>query len=111
MNSIVVILFFISIPLLGAYMVIYARKLASIAEYAHENQIEIFGAKYKNVYHLYGDISFLNNLWAQGCYEEIEDEVLTELVASAHKMLRIGVVTMTLIVFGFISSLFLTVGI
>jgi hypothetical protein len=91
MDSIVVLLFLAFLIGMGVFMAKYARVLQSIVECSNETGTEIFDARYKNIYHLMADISFLNALWAKGCHSEISSEKLSELIFKAHRMLRIQV--------------------
>ena len=71
-------------------MVIYARLLQSIVDFSNDTDTdtEIFGVRYKNVYHLMADISFLNTLWSKDSYSKISNSQLSKLIFKAHCMLR-----------------------
>lgn len=88
MGSLVAILFPVLLIGMGVFMVKYARVLTEIVDCSNESGVAIFRARYKNVYHLMADISFLNTLWGKGCQKQIPDLQLSELVAKAHRMLR-----------------------
>jgi hypothetical protein len=91
MESIIVLLFLAFLIGMGIFMARYARLLQSIVEFSNETGSEIFNARYKNVYHLMADISFINTLWAKNCHSEIANPQLSGLIARAHRMLRIQV--------------------
>lgn len=91
MDSIIVLLFLAFLIGMGIFMVKYAWLLQSIVDCSNETEAEILGARYKNIYHLMADISFLNSLWAKGCHSEITNKQLSELIFKAHRMLRIQV--------------------
>ncbi len=88
MESLFVIIFLAFLIGMGIFMAKYARVLTAMVNRSNEAGIEIFGAKYKNIYHLMADISFLNTLWAKDCHMQIEDNQLSSLTATAHLMLR-----------------------
>ncbi len=68
-----VILFLIALISSGVYLVRFARLLQNIVDYSSENNIPIFNANYKNLYHLYADFSFMNTLWMKDCHKQITD--------------------------------------
>ncbi len=72
----------------GFYLAKYARLLKSIVDYSNENNVELFGARYRDLYHLYADIGFLNTLWKKDCHSQVDDSNLSMLVFRAHRMLR-----------------------
>jgi len=81
------------------FMIKYARLLQSIVECSHDTDTQIFGARYKNIYHLMSDISFLNTLWVKGSHSQITNNQLSELIFKAHRMLRIQIYTGLLVFF------------
>ena len=91
MDSIIVLLFLVFLIGMGIFMAKYARLLQSIVDCSNETETEIFGARYKNIYHLMADISFINTLWAKGCHNDISSSQLSELISKAHRMLRLQV--------------------
>ncbi len=91
MDAIIVLLFLIFLIGMGIFMVKYARLLQSIVDYSNEIEVEIFGTRYKNSYHLMADISFINTLWAKDCHSEADNNQLSALLFKAHRMLRIQV--------------------
>ncbi|MCP5214540.1 MAG: hypothetical protein H6995_06000 [Pseudomonadales bacterium] len=93
MDSIIVLLFLAFLIGMGIFMIRYARLLQSIVDFSNENEAEIFGARYKNLYHLMADVSFLNMLWVKDCHVQINNHQLSKLIKKAHCMLRIGVLT------------------
>jgi hypothetical protein len=88
MGEMMVIVFFGFLIFIGAYLIKYSRVLGSIVDYSNANSVDIFGARYKNLYHLYADISFMNELWKKGCHDSIDDQTLREYINNAHSMLR-----------------------
>ncbi len=86
-----VLLFLAFVIGMGIFMTKYARLLQSIVDLSNETKVEIFGSRYKNIYHLLGDISFLNTLWTKGCHSKISSNHLSELILKAHRMLRIQI--------------------
>jgi len=88
MEVLFVIIFLVFLVGMGIFMAKYARVLTAMVKRSNEAGIEIFGAKYKNTYHLIADISFLNMLWTKDCYKQIKDNQLSSLTATAHRMLR-----------------------
>ncbi|SIS78976.1 hypothetical protein [Neptunomonas antarctica] len=99
MESIIVILFLASLVGMGFFLIKYLHVLAAIVDCSNASGVEIFGAHYKNVYHLMADVRFLNTLWVKGCHEQVADSQLSTLVAKAHRMLRAGVLIGLLIFF------------
>ncbi len=94
-----VILFLVFMLGMGIFLVMYARVLTAIVDRSNSSGVQIFGASYKNIYHLMADISFLNTLWAKDCHKQITDPELSGLVAKAHRMLRAQVLVGLLIFF------------
>jgi uncharacterized integral membrane protein len=88
MEPFILIIFVAFLIGMGIFLAKYYRILSSIVNRSNETGIEIFGTRYKNVYSLMADISFLNTLWAKECFMQIKDGQLTELLAKAHNMLR-----------------------
>ncbi len=92
MGTILALGFLLGVPSIGIFVIVYLRRLRAIAEFSNDNDADVFGTKYQNVYQLYSDISFLNALWSSECDREIKDETLSKLIVSAHRLLRVGVV-------------------
>ena len=99
MNLIIVLIGVAFIIGFGAFFIKYARSLPSIVTYSNQSEIEVFGARYKNLYHLMADVSFINTLWEKGCYQTISDPLLSSLIKKAHRMLRFGVIIGALLFF------------
>lgn len=110
MESIIVFLFFAFLIGAGVFLIKYSQVLAAIVDCSNTSGIEIFGARYKNVYQLMADVRFLNALWVKDCHEQIADSQLSKLVAKAHYMLRIGVVIGLLMFFVPLINAVLTIG-
>ncbi len=96
MTPIYVLVFLVG---MGFFMAKYTRVLTAIVDRSNESGVDIFGARYKNVYPLMADINFLNTLWAKGCHEQITDAQLSELVVKAHRMLRATMIIGLLVLF------------
>jgi hypothetical protein len=99
MEVIFAILFFPVLIGVGIFLIKYSRTLTAIVDQSNVAGVDIFGARYKNVYHIMGDVGFLNSLWVRGCYKKISEPKLSELVARAHRMLRAGILISMLVFF------------
>ena len=91
-------------------MVKYVRVLQSIIRYANETNTDIFGAHYKNIYHLISDASFINTLSKKNCYFEIEDKNLSQLIEKGSKLLRIQTICALLFAIYHIATIILNNG-
>lgn len=99
MESIFSIVFLAFLIGVGVFLVKYSRILTAIVDQSNASGVDIFGARYKDVYHLMGNASFLNSLWEKGSYKRISEPQLSDLVARAHRMLRAGIFISILVFF------------
>jgi hypothetical protein len=81
----------------------YYRSIQSVANYACGNDVSVFGAIYKNTYHLMADISFLENLWSGEKIGSEEDQELRQRLIRARKLLRFNMFFSLGLFFGFLA--------
>jgi len=89
-------------------VVTYYLSIESIAAYAVSNKLPIFGALYKNVYHLMADISFLNNLWAGELIEDEKDQELKNKLTRTKRLLKSNIYFSLILFFSFLVYIVVT---
>lgn len=72
----------------GVYAIRYYRQLRAAVDYSNEHGVDIFGARYRDIYHLISDVGFANSLWSSVKVQECEDEGLKAHLYTCHQMLR-----------------------
>lgn len=88
MNNLIILtiaILFITVVIL---LFSYVHSLSDIANYSKSKKIKVFGVNYENVYQVYSNLNFLNELWCGKNITNIDDLTLHSLLTKARSLLQ-----------------------
>ena len=87
MENIILAIFLGGFIVLIPMLLIYIRTFSEIVSYSNSKNMEVLGNRYENVYKLYADVGFLNELWTGANILEVKDNTMKVLLSKARGLL------------------------